>query len=167
MKLKACAVFALIIVVSLILSLSCTPSCPEIGSKAPDFTLATTKGESISLAGLTGSKVMVNLWSCRCGPCVSEMPHIQAIYEKWSDKGVKVLAVNVGDNAKTAQEFASENGFTFPILIDSKMQLFKLYCLQQVIPITLFIDAEGNLQAKKLGAFSSEAEIENYLNSLQ
>jgi peroxiredoxin len=73
----------------------------------------------------------------------------------------------VGYNDKTAQDFASDNVFTFPILIDSKMQLFKLYCLQQVIPITLFIDAEGNLQAKKLGAFSSEAEIENYLNSLQ
>jgi peroxiredoxin len=167
MKLKACAVFALIIVVSLILSLSCTPSCPEIGSKAPDFTLETTKGESISLAGLNGSKVMVNLWSCRCGPCVSEMPHIQAISKKWSDKGVKVLSVNVSDSAQTAQEFASENGLTFPILIDSKMQLFKLYCLQQVIPITLFIDSDGNLQAKKLGAFSGEAEIENYLNSLQ
>lgn len=166
MKLKACAVFALVIVACLILSYGCTPSCPDIGSKAPDFNFATANGESISLSGFKGNKVMVNLWSTRCGPCVSEMPHIQAIHEKWSDKGVKVLSVNVGDNAQKAQEFASENGLTFPILIDSNMKIFQLYCLQQVIPITLFIDQEGILQAKKLGAFSGEAEIENILNSL-
>ena len=166
MKLKACAALTLIILLCLVLSSSCTPSCPEIGNKAPDFTLEATSGENVSLSGLKGYKVMVNLWSTRCVPCVSEMPHIQAIHEKWSDKGVKVVAINVGDSAQKAQEFASLNDLTFTILTDPQMQIFQLYCLQQVIPITLFIDEEGILQAKRLGAFSSVGEIEDYLNSL-
>jgi cytochrome c biogenesis protein CcmG/thiol:disulfide interchange protein DsbE len=166
MKCKICAIFALIIVTCLVLSSGCAPSCPEIGSKAPDFTLQTTDGGNMSLSDLKGSKVMVNLWSTRCVPCVSEMPHIQAIHDKWSSKGLKILAVNVNDNAQKAQSFADENGLTFTILIDSKSQMFQLFCLQQVIPITLFIDEEGILQAKKLGAFTGEEEIEKYLNSL-
>jgi peroxiredoxin len=166
MKYKVCAIFALIIITCLVMSSGCAPSCPEIGGKAPDFTLQTTDGGNMSLSELKGSKVMVNLWSTRCVPCVSEMPHIQAIYDKWSSKGLKVLAVNVNDNAQKAQAFADENGLTFTILVDSKSQMFQLYCLQQVIPITLFIDEEGILKAKKLGAFSGEEELETYLNSL-
>ena len=159
MKIKLSTVFILIIFTALILSCGCTPSCPEIGDKAPDFTLEATNGESVSLGEFKGSKVMVNLWSTRCVPCVAEMPHIQAIHEKWSDKGLKILAVNVGDSAKNAQEFASNNSLTFTILLDSKMQLFQLYCMQQVIPITLFIEEEGILKAIKLGAFKSKVGV--------
>ena len=167
MKLKVYALIALVITGLLIISCSCAPpSCPEIGGEAPNFTLESTDGNSVSLKDFKGNIVMVNLWSTRCVPCVSEMPHIQAIHEKWADKGLKVLAVNVGDNAQKAGQFASDNGLTFTILIDSKAQMFQTFCLQQVIPITLFIDEEGILKVKKLGAFSGEEEIENILNSL-
>jgi peroxiredoxin len=94
------------------------------------------------------------------------MPHIQAVHEKWADKGLTVLAVNVGDSAQKAEEFASDNGLTFTILVDSKAQMFQTFCLQQVIPITLFIDEEGILKARKLGAFSGEEEIESIIESL-
>ena len=167
MKLKIQATLALVIIGLLIISCSCaSTSCPEIGSAAPNFTLESTDGNSVSLKDFKGNIVMVNLWSTRCVPCVSEMPHIQAIHEKWADKGLKILAINVGDNAQKAGQFASDNGLTFTILVDSKGQMFQTFCLQQVIPITLFIDEEGTLKAKKLGAFSGEEEIENILNSL-
>jgi peroxiredoxin len=167
MKLKVYATLALAIIGLLIVSCNCAPkSCPEIGSAAPNFTLESTDGNNVSLKDLKGNMVMVNLWSTRCVPCVSEMPHIQAIHEKWADKGLTVLAVNVGDSAQKAGEFASDNGLTFTVLVDSKAQMFQTFCLQQVIPITLFIDEEGILKAKKLGAFSDEEEIESILNSL-
>ena len=167
MKLKEYAILALVIIGLLTVSCSCAQkSCPDIGSAAPNFTLESTDGSSVSLKDFKGSKVMVNLWSTRCVPCVSEMPHIQAIHEKWADKGLKILAVNVSDNAQKAGQFASDNGFTFTILSDPKGQMFQTFCLQQVIPITLFIDEEGILKAKKLGAFSSVEEIETILNSL-
>jgi peroxiredoxin len=166
MKLKVYAILALVITGLLIVSCNGASSCPEIGSEAPNFTLESTDGNSVSLKDFKGNKVMVNLWSTRCVPCVSEMPHIQAIHEKWSDQGLKILAVNMGDSGQKAGQFASENGLTFTILIDPKGQMFQTFCLQQIIPITLFIDEEGTLKAKKLGAFSGAEEIENILNSL-
>ena len=167
MKLKIYAILALVIIGLLIVSCSCaSKSCPDIGSVAPNFTLESTDGNSVSLKDFKGNMVMVNLWSTRCVPCVSEMPHIQAVHEKWADKGLKILAINEGDSAQKAGQFASENGLTFTILLDSNGQMFQTFCLQQVIPITLFINKEGILKARKLGAFSGAEEIETILNSL-
>ena len=166
MKLKLYAVLTLVIMALLVVSSGCAPTCPAIGDEAPDFTLQNTDGESVSLSDFKGNKVIVNLWHINCVPCVSEMPHFQSIHEEWSDRGLKVLTINVNDRAEKAKEFASENKFTFTVLIDSKKQIFQLYCLRQATPITLFIDEEGILKYKKLGAFSGEEEIENILNSL-
>ena len=108
----------------------------------------------------------MNFWSTRCGPCVMEMPHLQDVHDKLSSQGLVVLTINVSDSASVAKEFINSQGFTFPVVMDSQMEIFQQYCLPQAIPITIFIDAEGIIKATKVGAFLSPDEIEDMLDSL-
>lgn len=159
-----------IIIASMVLIISgctsATPACPMIGDKAPDFTLKTADGGDLSLSDFRGKTVMLNLWSTRCGPCVMEMPLIQELYAKRSNQGLVVLAINVSDDAATAQGFASEYKLTFPILLDPQMTIHQAYCLQQAIPITLFIDADGIYSENHVGMFQSLEQIESKLDPL-
>ena len=150
----------------LLLATGCTPSCPEPGSKAPDFNLQSIDGQKVSLSSFKGKRIMVNLWSVRCAPCVAEMPHIQEIHEKGGNNNLVVLTVNISDSSATAKEFVAEKKYTFPVLLDRENKVTQLYCLPQVIPISLFIDAEGIMRAKKIGAFRSVQEIEGMIDGL-
>ena len=162
----------LVVLITFIASLSLmitgcgTPSCPEIGGKAPDFTAETMDGSSISLSDFKDKRVIMNFWSTRCGPCVMEMPHLQDVHDKLSGQGLVVLAINVSDSASVTKEFINGQGFTFPVVMDSQMEIFGQYCLPQAIPITILIDAEGIIKATRVGAFQSSDEIEDMLDSL-
>ncbi len=165
MKLKT-VVLVLFILSAILFVVSCAPACPDIGDKAKDFTLKTPGGGEASLSDYKGKLVMVNFWSTRCGPCVSEMPHLQDIYNEWTPQKLAILAINVGDSASTAKQFIDQTGITFDVLLDPQSNVPQQYCLQPVIPITLFIDREGILRKTQIGAFRSPDEINNILEDI-
>ena len=166
MKKKLMALMILMVSVVVIVAGCGTTSCPEIGKKAPDFTSETMNGGSVSLSDFQGKPVIMNFWSTRCGPCVMEMPHLQDVHDKLSGQGLVVLAINVSDSASVTKEFVNGQGFTFPVVMDSQMEIFEQYCLPQAIPITIFVNSEGIIKATKVGAFQSSDEIEDMLDSL-
>jgi len=149
-----------------LLAASCAPACPEIGDEAADFTLKTPGGQEASLSDYKGKLVMVNFWSTRCGPCVMEMPHLQDVYNEWTSRELAILAVNVSDSSATIKDFVAATGVTFDILLDPQGSVPQQYCLQPVIPITLFIDREGILRKSQIGAFRGPEEINSILEGL-
>ena len=62
------------------------------GSALPDFQLKDPAGKALNLASLKGKPLLINLWATWCGPCVAELPQLDAIAA--SNTGLKVLAVN-------------------------------------------------------------------------
>jgi len=87
----------------------------EIGNIAPNFTLQTIDGETVTLSDFRGKIVMVNIWLTDCKGCVDEMAHIQAVFDECSDEELMILAINATDSAVTVKEFVNSRGFTFPI----------------------------------------------------
>jgi len=158
-------VFTILVSLTLITS-GCTASCPEMGQAAPDFTLQTTDGGSVNLSDFRGKAVILNFWATWCGPCQHEIPFFQAIHDEQADKGVAVVAIDVKENASTVRNFANSKAITYQILLDTDAKVAQKYCVPNVLPITLFINAEGIIKASKVGAFQSKAEIESILNSL-
>src|SRR5688572_27761277 len=70
---------------------------PGDGRAAPPLSLQDTEGRRHTLAGYRGNVVLINFWATWCEPCRREMPSIQRLKEKLSDKPFVVLAVNVDE----------------------------------------------------------------------
>ena len=139
---------------------------PDVGKRAPDFTLPTVGGEELSLSSFRGKPVMVIFWveslSSR-----TEMPLIQSFYEQWSDSELVILAVNWKQTKEQAQAFAENKGLTFPILLDIDGEIADNYDANPSFhSTTLFIDAQGIVKKRINRAFRNQTEIESIVKSL-
>jgi thiol-disulfide isomerase/thioredoxin len=141
------------------------PSGAQVGELAPDFQLQSLGGEAISLSELRGSPVMLNFWTTWCPPCRAEMPYIQQIYEEWSGRGLVLLAINIGESSAQAKGFLEFYNLSLPVLLDTKKNVARKYNITG-IPATFFIDEDGIIQEKIIGAFPSKEAIEGYLDSI-
>ncbi|MBC8274334.1 MAG: redoxin domain-containing protein [Chloroflexi bacterium] len=156
----------LIIGLALILSASlaaCNKS--EESPYAPDFTLQTINGETVSLSDFSGKPVMLTFWNINCAACQFQMPYIQAFYDEWSSETIAVLTINVGDSISSAQNYVTSQKLTFPVLLDTREGVTQTYGIPGV-PTTFLIDSDGILKAYKIGAFQSQQEMEDSLKSM-
>ena len=136
-----------------------------VGKAAPDFTLQNLEGQSISLNDLKGKPVLINFWATWCGPCVFEMPYLQEIHDEWSGKGLMVLAINRGESSSKVEQFLQSNNLSLPVLLDTKLDVFRRYNIRS-IPTTFFIDKDGIIQVKVIGAFPNKEAIENRVSKI-
>ncbi|MCX6008730.1 MAG: redoxin domain-containing protein [Chloroflexi bacterium] len=147
-----------------------TPAVIPVGSQvdklAPPFTLKDLNNNEVKLSDFRGKIVVINFWGIFCGPCKDELPFFQAISDNESARGLKILAINVGEGTATVRSFINGEGYTFTVLLDSKKEVNALYDVDYY-PTTFFIDADGIIKERKKGSFQSRTEIENILKSLQ
>jgi len=127
------------------------------GDLAPDFTLETLAGDSVTLSELRGHPILVNVWASWCTPCKYEMPAIQKVYEELKDQGLVVLAVNLTkkDDLAAVSTFVQELSLTFPVLLDVDGQVEEAYQLRG-LPSSFFIDGDGIIQSVVIGGPMSE-----------
>lgn len=133
-----------------------------IGLQAPDFELETLEGKTVKLSELQGKKVMLNFWATWCPPCKAEMPFMEKFYQEAGDE-IEIIAINI-DTKNDVAGFAKEMGVTFPILLDKDEQVMKTYQILS-IPTTYFIDQDGLIQHKFIGAMSPE-KMREFTDSL-
>ena len=135
-------------------------------SQAPipalDFTLTDQFGNTHTLEEYKGKTILLNFWATWCGPCRSEMPDLQAIYEDYgkNEKDLVVLGVaapNLGQEGSAADisAFLEENGYTYPTLMNEDASLFYSYGISS-FPTTFMIDKNGNVYGYVSGALSRE-----------
>ena len=138
---------------------------PDVGKPAPDFQLNTLDGQPVALSDLKGKPVLINLWQIRCSPCRMELPYLEQIHDEWLDKGLVLLAINIGESPSHVADFMQSQELSLPVLLDTNQEVARGYYIQY-IPSTFFIDKNGIIQDMKVGAFQSKAEIESSLNKL-
>ncbi len=137
----------------------------NIGNQAPDFQLKDLNGQTISLSDSLGRPVILNFWATWCGPCRTEMPYLQQVYDQWHEKGLVLLAVNLRENSPQVNQFMQSNGYSFSILFDSGGSVGNQYDIQ-AIPTTFFIDTNGIIQDWKIGSFPNKAALEASLKKI-
>ena len=82
---------------------------------APAFALERLDGDGeLSLASLRGKAVVVNFWASWCCPCKDEAPLLEEGWQRWRDKDVVVLGVDVKDFRGDARRFMRRFGVTLP-----------------------------------------------------
>lgn len=165
-------ILRLALIVILVLGLlmtggSCTsePSEARRGGRAPDFKLQNLEEQTISLSDFKGKPVLINFWASWCGPCAFEMPFLQQIYEEWSDRGLVLLAINVGESSSTVEKFMQEHNLSFSVLLDTKKVVTREYNIV-AYPTTFFIDKDGVIQDIVIGAFTNKEIIERKLSKI-
>ena len=119
---------------------------------APDFTMLDMEGNEVTLASFFGKPIVLNFWASWCGPCKMEMPEIQKFYDKYGQE-IHFLLVSGDDSLDAAKSFISDSGYTFPVYFDTTSVGAYTYGASS-IPLTFFIDAQGNLTAYYMGAMS-------------
>lgn len=124
---------------------------------APDFTVTDRDGNPVKLSDLRGKPVILNFWASWCGPCKSEMPEFEEAYLKYG-KDIHFMLVNVTDGSRetveVARSYIDGQGYTFPIYFDTTLEAAIEYGASS-IPLTFFLDANGNFVAYGSGALDA------------
>jgi peroxiredoxin len=135
--------------------------------KAPDFRLEELSGKKVELKHFKGQVVFLNFWATWCSPCKEEMPSMEALYQKFKERGFVFLTISVDyEEKKKVKEFIDKHHYTFPVLIDPKCFTLDLYGVKG-IPTTILIDKKGRIVGKKIGSKNwNSPEIISVLNQL-
>ena len=130
-----------------------SPATTPVGEPlpAPDFTLSTPSGTSLSLAELHGKVVLLNFWATWCVPCRKEMPAIEALYQRYKDRGLEVVAISLDKVAAAPVEvFVKEVGVTYRVALDPTWATARTYGVRG-LPATFLLDRTGNVVMRELG----------------
>lgn len=126
----------------------------ELGGPAPPLagpSLA-EPDERIRLADLRGTPVVLNFWASWCDPCREEAPAFARVARETAGR-VRFLGVNVLDGREAALDYVERFGIPYPSIPDASGSVADDYEVQGV-PETVFIDADGALVGKHIGAFT-------------
>lgn len=117
-----------------------------------DLPLTTLTGEEVSLKDYQGQVILLNFWSTDCSACRLETPYLEALYRRYQDKGLVVLAVNgFWDKKKDVELYITKYNLTFPHLVDPTGAAWTGYRVR-FTPTTYLIDKEGKILAAGVGA---------------
>ncbi len=117
---------------------------------APAFTLdRLDRDGQLGVADLRGKAVVVNFWASWCIPCRDEAPVLQKTYERYRDRGLVVLGVDVNDFRQDARRFMGRYGVTYPVVYDGKGSTVGKWGVRG-FPETFFVDRTGKLVGERI-----------------
>jgi cytochrome c biogenesis protein CcmG/thiol:disulfide interchange protein DsbE len=132
---------------------------PLIGKAAPTFAVDRINGGGrISLAELKGTPVVLNFWASWCVACRDEAAVLQAAHLKFEqgEHKVRVIGIAIQDTPDKALAFAKHFGKTYFLGLDNAQGDIGLSYGLYGVPETFFIDANGVIACKKIGAVTTK-----------
>jgi peroxiredoxin len=132
-----------------------------IGSEAPDFTLETPAGASVSLSSFKGKCVLIDFWASWCAPCRAANPNMVKLYKKFKDKNFTILGVSLDKDKDSWTTAIKKDNLTWTQVSDLKYwssPVAKLYNVE-AIPYSVLIDKDGKIVAKGLEPDSLSLKI--------
>jgi len=128
---------------------------PELAGTAGDgsaFVLTDLEGAPIRLADLRGRAV----WVSWCPPCQSETPILREMDERYRDRGLTLVAVQVQQTVEDGLAYADRYGLRYAIGADVSAAVFRTYRVY-ALPTQFFIDADGVIRAVINGPLDLDA----------
>ncbi len=143
----------------LALGVLCAPAAHAAPSAAADFTLNGTNG-TVELAKLKGQVVYLDFWASWCTPCRASFPWMNEMQQRYADRGLKIVAVNLDSENDKAREFISATHPNFTIAFDPEGKVAEQYEVMGM-PSSYLIDRHGKLHSSHIGFRTRDrAELE-------
>ena len=91
----------------------------NVGDVVKDFSLPMLDGTTAKLSDFRGKVLLLVFTATWCPYCGAEAPYLEkGIWQKYKDKGIQVLVVDVKESSQVAQQFRDRYGWTFPVVVD-------------------------------------------------
>ena len=129
-----------------------------VNRPAPDFTLMTFKGTTISLADLRGKPVVINFWASWCPPCRVEASLIERTWRAYKNRGLIFLGVNIQDRKQDALNYIRQFAITYPNGPDPTGEISIDYGVSG-LPVTFFVSRDGEIVRRWVGAIERSVLI--------
>ncbi len=124
----------------------------KIGAKVADFSLPDTKKKQQTLYNNLGKYTIIYFWASWCAPCRKENPNTVALFKKYKNKGLKIIAISLDTDEQQWKNTIEKDHLSWLQLSNLKgwneplLQHFKITS----IPKAIILDKKGNIVAKDL-----------------
>ncbi len=159
-----------------------TPDTPETKEDAPaekqsesktsepavyDFVVMDMDGNPVHLTDHIGKPIVVNFWATWCGPCKSELPAFEEMYNTYKDD-VTFMMVNMTDGSRETVDgvkaFLEDAGYTFPVYFDTEYIAAYVYGVSS-IPMTVFMNEKAEVVDAYIGSMQASS-LRSYIERL-
>ncbi len=134
----------------------CAFAGPGGSEPAPRFRAKTLNGETFTNDSVKGKVVLLQFWTTWCPYCRGEQSLVDDIDREFADKGLIVLAVDVGESKKTVKNYLAQHPRSCRIVLNEDTNLAAMYAATSY-PIYVLIDREGNVAGIQHGAGGESA----------
>ncbi|MGA7984924.1 MAG: TlpA disulfide reductase family protein [Burkholderiales bacterium] len=135
--------------------------------QAAEFT--DLEGRARRLAEWKGKVVLCNFWATWCPPCREEIPMLVTLAREMGAKGIEVVGIAL-DSAAKVGEFAKDYSVSYPLLIAGPNGIDLMRAAGNPVgglPYTVFLDRQGRIVYRKLGALKQAEVRERILKMLR
>ncbi|HSN86710.1 MAG TPA: TlpA disulfide reductase family protein, partial [Thermoanaerobaculia bacterium] len=123
----------------------------QVGSPAPQVSLATLDGTTLTNADLKGKVVLLDFWATWCKPCVMALPELKALSEEMAGEPFVLVSLSADKNKSMLEKFVKKHGMTWPQFWDPKMEVTYRTFGVDSFPTYIVLDAEGDVVLRHRG----------------
>ena len=113
----------------------------------PDIQFTALDGREVELGKLKDKVVLVDFWATWCGPCVAEIPHVKAAYDKFHAQGFEIVGISFDQDRAALEKFVKTKELPWAQYFDGKEWQNKFgrrYGIES-IPTMWLVDRKGNV----------------------
>jgi thiol-disulfide isomerase/thioredoxin len=140
----------------------------SVGDLAPELSvdkggqqlqLLDLDGSPVRLADLRGKVVWVNFWASWCPPCQFETPTLRTLDQRYRDRGLRIVSIQVQQTVQAGRDYASRYGLDYTIGADVTGDFFHLY-RGFALPTQFFLDTDGRIREIINGPMAEDRAVD-------
>jgi len=122
----------------------------DVPQPAPNFKLIDLDNKKYTLNNYKGKPLIVNFWATWCPPCRAELPSFNRAWSKLKNKGVNMIAINIGEDPNAVFNFIREYPIDFRVLLDQESDQLKNWQMNG-LPTTFILNYKGEVVYQAIG----------------